>query len=198
MKFIDRAFALTLAVFLAGASIGAISIILSAEVREFAISLLQGRMLSPIQTLSRLGDVAVFVGVFLNNVVPVVLSFVYPFALVRISWTPPLSKRRSFLFLSFYTIAVAFLIGFFSLGAPLATAWVLGGANLFMAMVSGVRIHGPLEFGFVLVCVAEPLRLTLGTGENGLYRNLLHDRFLLVISVLGLLLAAAIEVFLRI
>jgi hypothetical protein len=198
MKFIDCAFALAVAVFLFGAFVGAVSILLFANVREFTLMLLQARMVSPLQTVSRLGDLAVFLVVFVNNSVSAVLSFAYPFAIGRITWTPPLSKQRSFLLLSSYTLLAAFLSGFFSLGAPLGTAWVVGGTSLLLALISGARIHGPLEFCLVLMCIAEPLRLSRVDVGRGLSRKLFDDRILLLVSVAGLLLAAAIEVFLGI
>jgi hypothetical protein len=196
MKFIDRAFALAVAVFLVGAFIGAISIILSSNFRALANVLFEARMLSPIRTASRLGDIAVFLVIFLNNSVPAVLSFVYPLAVDKIRWTPPLSIRRRFLFLSAYTVISAFLSGFFSLGAALASAWVLGGTNLFLSLISGARIHGPLEFAFVLVCIAEPLRVSWVTKKGAAPRKLVDDRVLLPFSITGLLVSAAIEVFL--
>jgi len=197
MKFIDRPFALTVAVFLIGAFIGAILIVLSSNIREFAIMLLQDRMLSPVQIVSHLGNVAVFLLIFVNNCVPAVLSFIYPLIIARIKWTPPLTERRNLLFLSSYTFAAAFLIGFFSLGAPLATGWVLGGTPMLLSLTYTASVHGPLEFAFVLVCVAEPLRITR-VWKGMTARVLLKDWPLLVVSVVGLLGSSAIEVFLRV
>jgi hypothetical protein len=168
----------------------------SLNVREFAVMLLQARMLSPIRAAIKLGDFAVFLLIFLNNSIPAVLSFIYPLAISRIAWTPPLTKRRNFLFLSGYTLVAAFLIGFFSLGAPLATAWVLGGTDMFLSLISGAQVHGPLEFAFVLVCVAEPLRIARVTKEVAAKR-LFDDWGLLAVSIVGLLVSSAIEVFLR-
>jgi len=197
MRFIDRALALTVAVFLIGAFIGAILVVLSSSVREFAIMLLQARMLSPVQSVSHLGKIAVFLLIFVNNCVPVVLSFAYPLIIARIKWTPPLSERRNFLFLSGYTLVVAFLIGFFSLGAPLATAWALGGTQMLLSLISEAWVHGPLEFAFVLVCVAEPHRVARVAREVANSR-LFHDRGLLAVSIVGLLVSGAVEVFLRV
>jgi hypothetical protein len=197
MRFIDRALALTVAVFLIGAFTGAILVVLSLNIREFAIMLLQARMLSPVRTVSHLGDIAVFLLISVNNCVPAVLSFIYPLVIVRVKWTPPLTERRNFLFLSVYTFVAAFLIGFFSLGAPLATGWVLGGPSVLFSLISTARIHGPLEFAFVLVCVAEPLRIARVKREAAA-NTLPDDLGLLAVSVLGLLASAAIEVFLSI
>jgi hypothetical protein len=197
MKFIDRPFGLTVAVFLIGAIAGAGLTALSSDVRELALGLFQARMVSPIQTVSHLGDIALFLLIFLNNLVPVILSFLYPMAILRIPWTPPLTKERLLLFLGGYTFVVAFLVGFFSLGAPLGIGWALGGTRMLLSLTSGVLVHGPLEFVFVLVCVAEPLRIAHAAREVDTQR-LADDRVLLAVSIIGLLLSAAIEVFLGI
>ena len=195
MRFIDRAFALAVAVFLIGASTGAISIILSSTIREFAMILLRGRMLSPIRIVSQYGDAAVFLVIFINNTVPVVLSFAYPFAIAKIAWTPSLTKQRTSLLLSAYTFAVAFFVGFFSFGAPLATEWILGGTSMLFSLIWTARVHGPLEFAFVLVCVAEPLRIAR-LKEELAPAALYHDLGLMIVSIVGLLGSSAIEVFL--
>ena len=80
-----------------------------------------------------------------------VLSFVYPLAIAGIKWIPPLTERRNFFLLSGYTFVAAFLMGFFSLGTPLATAWAIGGVKILLPLISGAWIHGPLEFAFVLL-----------------------------------------------
>jgi hypothetical protein len=196
MRFIDHALALTVAVFLIGAFIGAILVVLSSNIRKFAIMLFQARMLFPVQTVSHLGDIAVFLLIFVNNCVPAVFSFIYPLVIARIKWTPPLSERRNFLFLSGYSFLVAFLIGFFSLGAPLATAWALGGTQMLLSLIFGAWAHGPMEFTFVLVCAAEPLRIARVATEVAKSR-LFHDRGLLAVSIAGLLVSGAVEVFLR-
>jgi hypothetical protein len=194
MKFVDRPFALAVAVFVIGAFAGAGSTALSSDLRELALELLQARMISPIQTVSHLGDIAVLLFIFLNNLAPVILSFLYPMVLLRISWTPPLTKERRLLFLGGYTFIVAFLVGFFSLGAPLGTGWALGGAKMLLSLTLGILVHGPLEFAFVLICVAEPLRITYAAREVAT-RRLVDDRILLPVSIIGLLLSAVIEVF---
>lgn len=196
MRFIDWPLAFAMAVFLVGALIGAILVALSSNIREFAIILLQTRMLSPVQTASHLGNVAVFLLIFVNNCVPAVLSFIYPLIIARIRWTPPLTERRNFLFLSGYTFAAAFMIGFFSLGAPLAIGWVLGGTHMLISLIYTASVHGPLEFVFVLVCVAEPLRVARA-GKGMTARALLDDWPLLVVSIVGLLGSSVIEVFLK-
>jgi len=196
MRFLDRALASAVAAFLIGAFVGAAAILQFSNIREFTIMLIQARMLSPIRTLSQYGDIVVFLAVFINNTVPVVLSFIYPLAIARITWMPPLTRQRTFLLLAGYTLAVAFLIGFFSLGAPLVTGLVLGGTQVLFSLISNARVHGPLEFAFVLVCVAEPLRLARLKGELAPAR-VAEDLGLLVVSIVGLLGSSAIEVFLR-
>jgi hypothetical protein len=197
MKFVDRSFAITVLVFLVGASAGAALTVLSPGVRELTMTLLQARMISPVQTVSHFGNIAVFLLILANNSVPAVLSFVYPLAILRIKWTPPLTKQRYLLYLGGYTYIVAFLVGFFSLGAPLGTAWVLGGSKMIRSLVYGAALHGPLEFAFVLVCVAEPFRIALLKGEMAAQR--LSDDFkLLAVAIVGLAASAAIEVFLGI
>lgn len=197
MKFIDRAFALAIAIFFAGAFVGATLVIISPYFRTGIITLLQARLVSPIRTATRFGDIGVFLVIFLNNSVPVVLSFLYPFIIAKITWTPSLTRQRRFMLLSCYTFIAAFLTGFFSLGTPLAATWVLGGANSLISTISGARIHGPLEFGFVLLCISEPLRISMSTTERETLRSLGDDRRLLFVSVAGLLISGAIEVFLR-
>jgi hypothetical protein len=67
MRFIDHAFAITVMVFLLGAFAGATLIVFSSTFREFSLMVLRTRMLSPMQTVAHLGDVAVFVAIFVNN-----------------------------------------------------------------------------------------------------------------------------------
>jgi hypothetical protein len=197
MKFIDRPFGLTVASFLIGASAGAGLTAISSDVRELALGLFQARMISPIRAASHLGDIAVFLLIFANNAVPAVLSFAYSLAIIRIEWTPPLSRQRRLLFLGGYTFLVAFLVGFFSLGAPLGAVWALAGSNALGSLISGAIVHGPLEFAFVLLCVAEPFRITSLTREMAVER-LSDDLTLLGVAIVGLAGSGAIEVFLGI
>jgi hypothetical protein len=198
MKYLDRSYAAIVTVFFAGAITGAITVVLDSNAADFAMTLLQARMLSPIRTASHFGNLAVFLLIFLNNSVPVVLSFVYPLVITSIKWTPPMSNRRRSLFFASYSFIVAFFTGFFSLGAPLAISWMLVGSKAVPALFSEMWIHGPLELALVLACVAEPLRLAWvreGVGSRG---KLVGDRGLLAFSIAGLLVAAAMEVFLRV
>jgi hypothetical protein len=198
MRYIDRAFAFAVLSFLGGACIGATLVLLSSNVREFAVMLLQARMVYPLRAVSPYGSIATFLVVFMNNSVPAVLSFAYPLAIARITWTPPLSDRRMSLLLGAYTYTATSLVGLFSLGMPLAIGWAIGGSNLFFTLISRARIHGPLEFGFVLVCLAEPLRLVWTKKQGEVLRKLSDDRQLLIASIVALLVSAAIEVFLGI
>ena len=197
MRFIDRALGLTVGAFFAGAFVGALLVSLFPSARDFALLLVQARMVVPMRAVSRFGNVMVFTTIFLNNSVPVFLSFLYPFALGKIKWTPPLTVRRRSIFLGSYTIITAFLAGLFSLGAPIGIASALGGAVLVISFLAEARIHGPLELAFVLVCIAEPLRIIPSSGGD-LVGRLSEDRWLLPLSLAGLLASAAIEVFLRV
>jgi len=105
--------------------------------------------------------------------------------------------RRRCIFLGSYTIMTAFLSGLFSLGAPLGIASALGGPVLVTSFLAETRIHGPLELAFVLVCIAEPLRIIPSSGGD-LVERLSEDWWLLPLSLAGLLASAAIEVFLRV
>jgi hypothetical protein len=196
MRFIDRALGLAVGVFFAGAFAGVLLVNLSSSARDFALLLLQARVVVPMRAVSGFGNVIVFTAIFLNNSVPVFLSFLYPFALGKINWTPPLTVRRRSIFLGSYTIITAFLTGLFSLGAPIGVASALGGLVVVTSFLSEARIHGPLELAFVLVCIAEPLRI-IPSSEGDLVRRLREDRWLLPLSLAGLLASAAIEVFLR-
>jgi hypothetical protein len=195
MKYIDRALVLAVAVFFAGALIGAFSIATLPIVRQLSFMLLQSRMVSPMRSVSRLGDFAVLLVIFINNSIPVILSFIYPITIAKIKWTPPLTARRRFMLLAGYTFVAAFLVGFFSLGAPLGLAWVFGGFPLFASLLLGAQLHGPIEFGLVLVCVAEPLRIAQSNERMEIMKKLSEDWSLVLISIAGLLLSAAIEVF---
>jgi hypothetical protein len=197
MRFLDHAFLLTVSVCLVGTVVGGTLVALSSNLRDFTIGLLHGRMLSPINTVSYFGTVSVFFLIFVNNCIPSALSFGYPLVILRLRWTPPLSERRNFLLLSGYTFLAAFLVGFFSLGAPLAVGWALGSTKTLFSLISGAWVHGPLEFAFVLVCVAEPLRIARLAREVAA-RRLFDDWGSLAVSIVGLLAPAAIEVFLRI
>ena len=48
--------------------------------REMAVALVQFRMLEPVRAVSAFGDLALSLLIFLNNSIPIALSFPYPFA----------------------------------------------------------------------------------------------------------------------
>lgn len=159
--------------------------------------MIQVRMLSPIQSASRVGSIALVLLVFANNSVPAVLSFLYPLIVAKVNWTPSLTKKQVRILMIGYTYLSAFLTGFFGVGATLGLALVLGGTMAAVAILFTARVHAPLELFFVLVCIAEPLRLAeVQVGEvTGILRR--HVA-LLLISLIGLLLSAGIEVLLLI
>jgi len=179
---------------------GSSSVLMSSAFQEFVLATFEARMLAPIRVVVPFGSHVVLLVIFLNNSLPAVLSFMYPLAIVKIRWTPPLTRRRTHFFLSTFTLLTAFLIGFFSLGAALAAGWVHGGRAEVFSLLSGALVHGPLEFSLVLLCVAEPLRIAPRVDDQlaQLVRQLRADSRLLPVSLLGLLLSAGIEVFARI
>ena len=193
MEFIDRRLAATLAVFFVGVLFGSFTVILSPSFRDIFITIIQVRMLSPIQNASRVGSIALILLVFTNNSVPAVLSFLYPLIVAKVNWTPPLTKKQMRILMIGYTYLSAFLTGFFGVGATLGLAWVLGGTMASVAILFTVRVHAPLELFFVLVCIAEPLRLAEVPVREvaGILRKHIA---LLLISLIGLLLTAGIEV----
>jgi len=100
--------------------------------------------------------------------------------------------------MSTYTMLTAFLIGFFGLGAGLAVGWATGGTGRVFSLLQESWVHGPLEFFFVLICVAEPLRLVQGTESDlQVVSRLRDDLQLLLICFLGLVFSAGVEVFAR-
>ena len=97
--------------------------------------------------------------------------------------------------LSSFSKLCGFLIGFLDLGATLTVAYTNGGEGLLNKLIATSWFHAPLEFFFVLLAVAEPLRLV---GRSGMLNLVRKDFGLLVICVLGLLVSALVEVFLGI
>jgi len=196
MKYVDRAFGGTLAAFLLGSLAGALLTDFFAPLRSFMAFLLNTRAIAPVRAVSVLGDVAVMFLVFANNCVPVVLAFMYPLIIAKVRWTPPLRVRtRNWLFLAF-SLLTGGLVGFFNLGATLMLASELGGLTLLIRLLETSWLHSPLEFFFVLVCVAEPSRIVGRRSESdGIVGSMRADMILLLISLIGLLVSASIEVF---
>jgi hypothetical protein len=194
VKFVDRALATTVAVFLLGTLAGAFTVIFIPVFRNTFTTVIQVRMVSPIQTAARMGPMVLLFLVFLNNSIPAVLSFLYVLIVANVNWTPPLTEKRRRVLMSWYTHVTAFLTGFFGVGVTLGLAWTLEGAKATVSLMYTARIHGPLELFFVLVCIAEPLRLAnMGRPEISL---ILHEHLaLLWVSLIGLFVTAGIEVF---
>jgi len=158
------------------------------------IILIRARVITPVQSISRFGNGALILLVFLNNSIPALLSFAYPFIIVKLNWTPPLSTSRRRFLLNSYTLLCAFLVGFFGLGVTLSTGWMLGGRALLLNLLGGAWVHGPIEIIAILLCVSEPLRLAKREIQDDIELNLMRDRKLLVICLLLLFLSAGIEV----
>lgn len=195
MKFIDRAFGATLLAFVFGSLAGALLIAFFATFRKFMAFLLTARAIAPLRAASTLGGIAVTLLVFLNNCVPVLLSFLYPVIIAKVRWKPPIRDRTRNVLLGTFSLLAGGLLGFFDLGATLMLASEMGGVIMVNRLLATSWVHAPLEFLFVLICVAEPLRITgRRTIGEGLVESLRGDLKLLFISLLGLLVSAVIEV----
>jgi len=194
MRIIGRAFGITLGCFLLGTAAGVLAVFVLPGFRDLVLGLIQARVLAPIRAVSAFGRLAVILLVFANNSIPVMLSFLYPFLITKVRWTPPLTFRQRRYLLTAFTAITSFMIGFFSLGAALAVEWLSAGANGVLFLLSSASVHGPLEFALVLVCVAEPLRLAGFADDSTSMRMLRDDLKLLLFSILGLFVSASIEV----
>lgn len=198
MRPVDRAFAITLAAFAAGSTAGIDAVLGLPPLQPLIGSLLETRMLTPVTAVSAFGDVALVLLIFANNSVPVLLSFLWPFILGKVCWTPPLAASTMGRLLGAYTVLVAFLVGFFDLGATLGWAWLAGGDALVSRLLVASWLHGPFEFLFVLLAVSEPLRLTSTTkGYGDLVAATKKDWKLALACLAGLLLTAVVEVLMR-
>ena len=196
MKFIDRAFAITVAAFALGSVTGALAVFALPPLNTFVGTLLTVRLLGPVREASMFGSIALVLLIFGNNSITVFLSFLYPFVLGKVRWTPAPSLETMNRLLAWFSGFAAFLIGFFDLGATLGWAWVNGGGLWAYRLLVTSWLHGPLEFLFVLLAVAEPLRLTKITGGGiALVDTLKEDWKLLCICLVGLLASAIVEVF---
>jgi len=196
MKLIDIAFGATLVAFALGSLAGVLVTLLSPTFQAFLLVLITSRIINPVRATSVFGRVAVMILIFLNNCVPVILSFVYPLIIGKVNWTPPMSKTTEKRLLSAFSFLTAGFLGFFNLGATLTLLATLKGLSAVIALLTASWLHAPLEFFFVLTCVAEPLRLAfqrVNTAE--IVRVLRTDIGIVVICLIGLLASAAIEVF---
>jgi hypothetical protein len=195
LKFIDKPLAIASAIFLLGSIVGSAVVILFPGFRDAFGVTLQVRMVFPVETAAKIGPYALFLLVFLNNSIPPVLAFIYPLVIAEIHWTPPLTERRRELLLSLFTHISSFLIGFFGIGAILGLVALTEGTDALTLLISEAKVHAPIEIFFVLICIAEPLRLA-GSVKTESGKRLRGDLVLLWVALVGLLVSAAIEVFL--
>ena len=196
MRFIDIAFVATLVAFCLGALAGAIVTALSLSFRVFMLLLINTRVIAPVRAASESGKIALMLLIFLNNCVPIILSFVYALILCKVHWEPPMRAVVRKRLLTAFSLLTGGLLGFFNLGATLMLVVQMRGPTVVTALVQSSWVHAPLEFLFVLVCVAEPMRLTRRTeGLDEVLKNLHSDAKVLSLILIGLLVSAAIEVF---
>ena len=196
MKPIDAAFGATLAAFCLGSLAGAFVTALSTSFRGFMLLLINWRIIAPVQSASELGKLALMTLIFLNNCVPVALSFIYPLMLGKIRWTPPMRKATMDRLLTAFSLLTGGLLGFFNLGATLMLVETIRGPAVLVALMRTSFVHAPLEFLFVLACVAEPLRVSRRTQNVvDITKSLRSDTTLLAVCLIGLVASAAIEVF---
>lgn len=196
MKFIDIAFGATLVAFGLGSMAGAALTWYSFTFRGFLLLLINSRVVSPVRAATALGRVAITLLIFLNNCVPVALSFAYPWVIGKVRWEPRLRKATANRLLMAFSLLTGGLVGLFSLGATLMLVEELRGPPVVSRFLVTSSVHGPLEFFLVLLCVAEPLRLGLREVDRDRFVELLRgDLNLLFICLIGLLVSAAIEVF---
>jgi uncharacterized membrane protein SpoIIM required for sporulation len=199
MRFLDRAFAVATGFFILGSFTGVLVVLLAPSARSLMISIFQVRMLTPLRTVSSFGNAATLGLIFANNSIPALLSFLYPVVIMKVEWTPPLTKERRNMFMCSFTTLCAFLIGMFDLGGVLAIEWELGGISLLVHLLSTSTVHGSLEFFLVLLCVSEPLRIiwtSRGDTIEATMEKLRDDVGLLLICLIGLFVSAVVEVYL--
>lgn len=195
MKFIDRAFATTLTAFAIGSFTGALAVSTFPPMNTFVGTLLAVRLLAPVQEVSVFGSTALVLLIFANNSTTVLLSFLYPFILGKVHWTPTPSPKTTKRLLAWFTLLAGFLIGFFNLGAILMWALESGGWPRLYRLLVTSWLHGPLEFLFILLAVAEPLRLAESAdGWTGLVEAVKEDWKLISICLVGLLASSVVEV----
>jgi len=198
MRFIDIAFAVTLVAFGLGALAGAFVTAVSLSFRAFMLLLLNFRVVAPVEAASESGKIALMLLIFLNNCVPIILSFVYALMLCKVHWEPPMRAVVRRWLLTAFSLLTGGLLGFFNLGATLMLVAKTWGPNVVNALLQSSWVHAPLEFLLVLACVAEPMRLSRRTGSlDEVLRRLHSDANVLPLFLLGLLVSAAIEVFAR-
>jgi len=196
MKLVDKAFGATLVAFALGSLAGVLVTSASPAFRTFLLLLITSRIISPVRATLAFGQIALMLLVFLNNCIPVTLSFAYPLIIGKVHWTPPMTTSTRGRLLMAFSLLTAGVLGFFNLGATLTLVANLGGTGGITRLLTTSWLHAPLEFFFVLTCVAEPLRLALRRARGYEMVNLLRvDLKLLLMCLIGLLASAAIEVF---
>lgn len=189
----DRPFAISVSTFGVGAVTGFLVAALFPAFRGAMATLLQVRVLEPLHSATMIGGDAVVVLIFANNAVPVLLSFLYPLLLAKITWTPPLTRTRTQLLLTGYSVLAAFLLGFLDLGATLGSILFERGASFMTSLLSHSWLHGPIEFILILLAISEPARIALRQTRFGLALFERKDRVLFFSCLLGLLACAILE-----
>jgi hypothetical protein len=196
MRFLDRPLAVAVVMFTAGSVSGASFVICTYWTRFFLLGLIEVRMLTPLNiALTSGGELAVFVLIFANNSAVALLSFLYPFLIATIHWVPDLDIGRRRTLLSSFTLLIAFVVGFFGIGGIMALEWMWNGVSGLLGLLAKSWLHGPIELGFILVSVSEPLRLANCCDSADIATTLRKDVQVLCIALIGLLLAAALEVY---
>ena len=196
MRFLDRALAVALAMLTTGSLSGAALVTYSYWTRIFLFGLIEVRMLTPVNVaLASGGEFAIFILIFANNSAVALLSFLYPFVIATIHWVPELDSNRRRLLLTGFTLLTAFTLGFFGIGGIMALEWTTKGVPGLLRLVAESWLHGPIELGCVLITVSEPLRLTDCRNSADIAIVIRKDLRMLGIALIGLLLAAAIEVY---
>ena len=198
VEFVDRPLAISVSTFGVGAVTGFVLAVLSPALRGAMATLLQVRVLQPLQGAMMMGGAAVVVLIFVNNAVPVLLSFLYPILLAKITWTPPLTKNKTQALFTGYSLLAAFLLGFLDLGATLGSILFERGASFTSSLLSHSWLHGPIEFTIILLAISEPARIALRQTSSGLILFERKDRVLLFSCLLGLLASAILELALNV
>lgn len=193
MRVLDRALGEAGLFFAVGVVSAALVVLALPGFREMAVGLIQFRMLEPVRAVSAFGNLALLVLIFLNNSIPVALSFAYPALIAKLDWSPPLSVARRRILLDAFTILTAFLLGFFSVGTPLAVFWVIRGSASLLILLTGAWLHSPIEITVVLLCVSESARLSSSHSNEEVLLNLQGDLKLMFSSFLVLFGAAVLE-----
>jgi len=187
----------TIALFLVGSLTGFAATVMIPSVSNSVTLLLEARMRGPTRIAGEWGgNLAIVTLVFSNNSVPVLLAFLYPFAIAKIPWNPPMSHTTRKRFLTAFSLLAAFLLGFFNLGSVLGVSMRLGGTALVSVLLSRAWLHGPIEFGLVILALSESLYLSVQKGVRNLVGAMSNDARLFVVCFIGLAISALIEVFL--